>query len=375
MDYLFFDLECSDGHNICSFGYVLCDENLAVIESKDIIINPRARFFSSKIREKVGFDLAYSEEQFKREPDFKYYYPMIKQMLTAPNRTIIGHAARNDAGFIRNACERYELEYINYDYADTQAMFKAYAKKNNIQGYDGVNIGLDDLSILLGLGEFDNMHRSDADAMATYRCFKQMALDFQMQPLEFIEKCKYCTGGLRGGEVITDMPKRLICDEDWGDNKLNNHNRNLIRRFISRYHPNENTPKTLLNKEIAFSRFFESGRAKEMLKLTALILDRGGKICYDIKLCNIFVTQKRNGKNCSRYAYARKIENETGIVISYVPSDKFLASLGLNGFNDLVSMSMPTTDLNGPKYKPRIIRKSNKKPHLKKSVGNKFDKK
>ena len=265
MDYLFFDLECSDGVNICSFGYVLCNEELEVIESKDIIVNPRARFFSFRVREKVGFDLAYTEEQFKREPDFKHYYEHFKSMLTAPNRTVVGHAARNDAGFIRHACEKYSLDYINYDYVDTQAMFRSYAK---------INIALDDLSILLGLGEFDNMHRSDADAMATYRCFKQMAQNCNATPREFIELCKYCTGGLRNGELVTDMPERFVADEDFGDGKMTNRNRNIIRRLISRYHPDESVEKIYQDKEVAFSRFFEGGRAKDMVKITAKILDR-----------------------------------------------------------------------------------------------------
>ena len=357
MDYLFFDLECSDGVNICSFGYVLCDENLNIIESKDIVVNPRARFFSSKVREKVGFDLAYTEKQFKAEPDFKHYYPLFKQMLTEKDRIVVGHAARNDAGFIRHACERYALDYINYDYVDTQAMYRAYAREQGIEGVDSTtNIALDDLSILLGLGEFDNMHRSDADAMATYRCFKQMASNSNATPLEFIEACRYCTGGLRNGELVTDMPERLIADEDFGDGKMTNRNRNIIRRFITRYHPDESVEKIYQDKEIAFSRFFEGGRAKDMVKITAKILDRGGKINYDLKLADIFVTARNHkGHCCSRYNYSRKIERETGKKFRYVSAEEFLNSLGIASMEELASLPMPVVNLNGPKYKPRQI--------------------
>ena len=37
MKYLFFDVECANVHHgskMCSFGYVLTDENLNIIESK-----------------------------------------------------------------------------------------------------------------------------------------------------------------------------------------------------------------------------------------------------------------------------------------------------------------------------------------------------
>ena len=48
MQYLFFDIECAncDGGNgkICSFGYVLTDENFNEIEKEDIIIDPKAPF-------------------------------------------------------------------------------------------------------------------------------------------------------------------------------------------------------------------------------------------------------------------------------------------------------------------------------------------
>lgn len=46
MKYLFIDIECADGGKgtICSFGYVIADENFNVIKSEDVIINPQGRF-------------------------------------------------------------------------------------------------------------------------------------------------------------------------------------------------------------------------------------------------------------------------------------------------------------------------------------------
>ena len=37
MRYLFFDIECSEGRSICSFGYVLTDCVFNIIEKKDIL--------------------------------------------------------------------------------------------------------------------------------------------------------------------------------------------------------------------------------------------------------------------------------------------------------------------------------------------------
>ena len=48
MNYLFFDIECAncDGGNgkICSFGYVLTDTDFNVLEYKDLLIDPKAKF-------------------------------------------------------------------------------------------------------------------------------------------------------------------------------------------------------------------------------------------------------------------------------------------------------------------------------------------
>ena len=47
MKYLFFDVECASVHRgskMCSFGYVLTDENLKIIDSKDIMINPNSEW-------------------------------------------------------------------------------------------------------------------------------------------------------------------------------------------------------------------------------------------------------------------------------------------------------------------------------------------
>ena len=44
MQYLFFDIEASEGRSMCSFGYVLTDSSFNVIAKEDILINPEARF-------------------------------------------------------------------------------------------------------------------------------------------------------------------------------------------------------------------------------------------------------------------------------------------------------------------------------------------
>ena len=66
MDYLFFDIEASEGKSICSFGYVLTDDELNIKEKNDILINPKSVFCTSargknkKDEKEKGITLAYS---------------------------------------------------------------------------------------------------------------------------------------------------------------------------------------------------------------------------------------------------------------------------------------------------------------------------
>ena len=45
MNYLFFDVESIDlkHETICSFGYILTDENFNMIENDDLLINPNLK--------------------------------------------------------------------------------------------------------------------------------------------------------------------------------------------------------------------------------------------------------------------------------------------------------------------------------------------
>ena len=121
MKYLFFDIECSDGKHICSFGYVLTDCNFVVLEKKDILINPEAIFhtgaWSKAKREKSekdrGITLAYPKEAFTSSPKFTEFYNEIKDLLTDADTKVIGFACDNDARFIMWATERYKLEFIS----------------------------------------------------------------------------------------------------------------------------------------------------------------------------------------------------------------------------------------------------------------------
>ena len=125
MRYLFFDIECCNGWNVCSFGYVVTNELFEIIEKDDIVMNPEAKFNVGR----RDIELAYSEREFFLKP-FPEFYDRIKQLLELPHQKIFGHSVDNDARYIRNVCERYDMPYINFRFYDTQVMYKDFANYN-----------------------------------------------------------------------------------------------------------------------------------------------------------------------------------------------------------------------------------------------------
>ena len=126
MQYLFFDIECSDGIHICSFGYCLTDENFKVIKKEDIVINPESRFILSKNKKRPKINLAYSEEYFNSKQNFSYYYPKIKKILTQKNQVICGHSILSDFHFLLNACNRYNLQHLDLKGFDIQKLYQDF---------------------------------------------------------------------------------------------------------------------------------------------------------------------------------------------------------------------------------------------------------
>ena len=126
MDNLFFDIECADGHNICSFGYVITDERFNITEEKDILIDPKCEFKLGR----SGFDgrihLAYPPQKFREYPDFAKQYKDICALLSAPERTLWGHAIASDIEYLDIACDRYGKKRFDISVYDTQRIYAGF---------------------------------------------------------------------------------------------------------------------------------------------------------------------------------------------------------------------------------------------------------
>ena len=82
MKYLFFDIECanrdSTGKNqIYSFGYLIADENMRILErEKDILINPNVEHWDWHVVKEI---LAYPKLEVEKKPRFNKTHTKIKK--------------------------------------------------------------------------------------------------------------------------------------------------------------------------------------------------------------------------------------------------------------------------------------------------------
>lgn len=170
--FVFFDCECANTFDgvgkICSLGYVITDDELNVIESEDVVMNPECEFDWYLFSGKGDCQLAYSKDYFRVKPNWEAYYKDIKKLLTTGNRFIAGFAVSNDVGFVNSACERYNQDYIQFRAFDVEKLLnKAYGQKKKLKEWAefmGVN-----------LAKFQS-HKSVDDAMMTMLCLKAYCL-------------------------------------------------------------------------------------------------------------------------------------------------------------------------------------------------------
>ena len=185
MKYLFFDMECCDGNHACSFGYVLCAADFSVLKKEDVLINPQKPFRLGR-RGTPQIELGYPEIEFYKQKEFTHFYKKIKSLICAADTLPIGHATENDANFLNIACERYNLPFIDFEYLDTQELYRLIRGEKS-------NVALEKIAASLDL-TVSNLHRSDEDAYLTMQVAKKLSREVGLKPEQFGERYKSARG-------------------------------------------------------------------------------------------------------------------------------------------------------------------------------------
>ena len=183
MNYLYFDIECCDGKHICSFGYVITDDNFNILEKKDIVINPRWRFKLGRDGFDPRINLAYTENTFQKQKTFKYYYEDIKNLLTRSNQKLLGHSITADIQYLKIACERYDCDNIDLEVYDTQDFYYQLNKKYKTRSLDNI---VNDLGI-----DISNLqeHKSCDDAEISMLVTKEICNKLSITLSDLLELC------------------------------------------------------------------------------------------------------------------------------------------------------------------------------------------
>lgn len=338
MNYLFFDIEGANSYGgvskICSFGYVLTNEEFEILERRDILVNPRSKFNLGP-----NIKLAYEKEEFKAAGDFTQHYDEIKAVLLMPDIQIFGFAVDNDAKYVRDECKRYHLEGMDFDYFDVQRMARDKFELNN-------QPGLPKACELLTIDFDQDIHKSDDDALMTMEVLKAICAKFEKSVDELIEESPACHGRLEDGQLSwLNVQKKSTESVERAMNRMTGENGNLQKflSFCENVTPNKKAPKNFEGKSVCISMNYERRNFTQMMNLVQLIVNRGGRYTTKVSQCNMFVTSeyfRSGGKPCVR------IENVLdsigrGNQIELIDFSELLEMLGITE-KQLNKMKLPT---------------------------------
>ena len=345
MRYVFFDIECADGGHgtICSFGYVITDEQFNEIFSRDITINPPGKFRLTNRPWRPDVTLAYDEEVFRNSPKFFSYYDEIKDLLEGKDKIIIGHSAKNDAGFLNKSCLRYKKPCLNFRFVDTQ---KIFSKIENSKKPVSLESALEHFGLPLPA----IAHKSEEDARATKTL---MAHYCKLKGCETVsELCsalEHISGETKDGVAVYDDPpaeenpnkrirhrgQRLRKEKEQYRNFILSGSKNkvLFNRFIEYASPVNTVPQIFKDKKVSVSLNYERNHFKEMILPVQKIVDAGGTYVLRSSESDVFatvdgvLTAEGDPMTCNRLKYALEA-NQNGAKIEIVTLDELLSRLG-----------------------------------------------
>lgn len=350
MRYLFFDIECCNGRDICEFGYVITDKNFKPLEQRNITINPQNKFSLTGRADHRDITLFYPNHVYYSSPKFDVFYKEIKNLIEAPNQIIVGHAIANDAKFLKTACDRYSLPPINFKFNDSQKMFKEYFNETR-------SISLENAGERLEIDKPQYLHKSDDDSLLTMHFVKKMCEKLEVTLPELIELCPSCSGQTVDGNISFDDSQKRIekwiqMARDGGNNVIAKKNIRLFRFFLASVKPQGEIKNTkLTGKTISISMNYEHRHFKEMLALIQLIVNCGGKYSLKSSQSDIFV-KYNDDCPCTRLKFVEEA-NANGSDIKIISFSELLELLNITE-QELSEIPFPEASA--------FIRKRDKKP-------------
>ena len=374
MDYLFFDIECANCFHgqgkICSFGYVITDENFNIIEKNDILMNPHSRFHLFGNGNHSGIVLGYEEKTFRASPDFPKHYKKIRELLTKDDRLVFGFSVMSDAGYIKSECERFKKEIFDYTFYDIQRIYTDYKKLENTPS-------LIKCAHEYGVLESQDVHKSDDDSYFTMRVLKGLCEETCLSVKEIIEKyylCKCeCKKGVLGSEFLRykeELKSQKLTKMERLTNSPRSNwmhsvekNNEEFSTYVKRVFVNRKSTSVLSGKKVCISALYEEYHFNEMMNIVSLLAKCGAKYTRHAYSCDYFVDYKLLDKYGKEYRCFRKekakIINDTEREIRFITLDELLSLLEAS--------YLDISELNRSMLSP-IKRSQNKPPKHRKAI-------
>lgn len=341
MKYIFFDIECAncDGGNgkICSLGYVLTDESFNVIEYKDLLVNPKAKFKLRGYGNKSYIELAYEEAEFLAAPEFPYYYGKIKELLSGDDTLVFGYAPENDAGFLRSEFERYRLKEISFTFYDVQRLFKACMGDENVQ-----LCSLSSACDTLGIDTAFKTHKSCDDAYATMLVMKELTRRKSASAQELVSVYPKIKGELKNGDITALYFRQREELKSGEENLMKGANKDDFRYLTRRL------AQIPARKKICFSWLFEFGSYTEMVILVSELSKHGYRYTSKLSEADIFVKKPKKLRGVckrekeiteARQKMANGEKSALKSTLRVIPFDEVLIMLGLS-FDELKNRAL-----------------------------------
>ena len=275
MKYLCFDIESCDGGSkasICSLGYVTLSQDLEVTAADDMLINPAVRFNPMLLSGKVK--LSYPEKVFRAAPDFKARYAEICRLFACD--AVLGFSVGNDIKYLNDACEFYDLPYIDFDFYDVQLVYSIYKGERRVY------------SLAAAAAQFGlqfTAHRSSEDALVTARILQNICKETNCKVEELFCRYGLTRGRNEQGLVRKSVSSLPIALADLGSKSMK---RRLLSEFV-RFFPFDRQSDELKDLKVCFDEELELDIDLSRAMIYKLVC-HGGKYTPSVAECRYFVS-------------------------------------------------------------------------------------
>ncbi len=223
--------------------------------------------------------LAYTEEEYRRSPEFPKVYDRIKELLSG-GAVAVGFSMLNDIHYLNNACETYGKEKIAFKFLDVTLLYMLLHKENKQPG----------LSVMAQEFGIDFIpHRADEDARASLEVLKAICAALKRDLEEIIAEFGVVFGD-NGGAMIKEGSVKFLTDMGIGIKRGSRSAKTLLSEFLKTVRPSAPVVKGEYSGErVCFNYGLEYDDPALARNIIQKLYDTGAKYRGAPLDCTLFV--------------------------------------------------------------------------------------